>query len=140
MLFDDDIRQLLQKTRSIAIVGAKDKAGQPVDRVGRSLLDAGYTVYPVHPVRERVWELPAYKCLADLPQPVEIVNIFRAPAYCPDHAREVLALPWKPLCFWMQEGIRSPEAGQLLFAAGIRVIEDLCIKTEHARLLPQGTN
>lgn len=134
-MFDESLRDLLQATRVIAIIGAKDKPGQPVDRVGRYLLAAGYTILPVHPVRRSVWGLPAFPDCASLPQPADIINVFRAPQYCPGHAAEVLSLPWRPRAFWMQEGIRSPEAGRMLAAQGIRVIEDLCIKTEHIRLL-----
>ena len=125
MLSFTAIRDVLQRSRSIAIVGAKDKAGQPV----------GYTIFPVHPVRKTVWGLTAYPDLASLPQPVDIIDLFRAPQYCPAHAQEVLALPWKPLCFWMQEGIRSAEARALLEPEQILVVEDLCLMVEHARLL-----
>lgn len=135
MLFDDTLQALLRATRTIAIVGAKDKAGQPVDNVGRYLIQAGYTVYPVHPVRRTVWGLQAYASLADLPEAVDMVNLFRATQYCPEHAREILQLPWKPKSFWMQLGIQSPEAGQLMHSAGIQVIEDRCIMVEHRRLL-----
>lgn len=135
MLSFTAIRDVLQRSRSIAIVGAKDKAGQPVDRVGRYLLDKGYTIFPVHPVRKTVWGLTAYPDLASLPQPVDIIDLFRAPQYCPAHAQEVLALPWKPLCFWMQEGIRSAEARALLEPEQILVVEDLCLMVEHARQL-----
>lgn len=135
MLFDDTLRDMLQNSRSIAIVGAKDKAGQAVDNVGRYLLAAGYTVYPVHPVRRTVWDLQAYPSVADLPCCVDIVNLFRAPQYCEGHARELLQLEWRPKVFWMQLGIRSPEAGLLLHAAGTTVVEDRCIMVEHRRLL-----
>lgn len=135
MLFDDSLRQLLQQTGAIAIVGAKDKPGQPVDAVGRYLMDVGYTVYPVHPVRRTVWGVPAYPNLAALPASVDIINLFRAPEHCPTHAREVLALPWKPRLFWMQLGIRSPEAGVVMNEAGIQVVEDACIMVEHRRLI-----
>ncbi len=135
MLFDDSLRQLLQQITTIAIVGAKDKPGQPVDGVGRYLLDAGYTVYPVHPVRRTVWGLPAYADLASLPGHADCIDLFRAPGHCPAHAREILALPWKPRIFWMQLGIRSPEAGKLLAETGIQVVEDACIMVEHRRLL-----
>ena len=133
-----EVRRLLEQARRIAIVGAKDKPGQAVDRVGRYLLDAGYEVYPVHPVRATVWGLTAYPNLAALPCPVDIINLFRAPEYCPDHAREVLALPWRPSLFWMQLGIRSPEARTLLNSTDITVVEDACIMVEHARLLPNA--
>ncbi len=135
MFLDGTLKKILQDAKIIAIIGAKDKAGQPVDMVGRYLLAAGYTVYPVHPVRTNVWGLPTYKNMASLPEPVDIINVFRASPYCLGHAQEVLELDWKPQCFWMQLGIHSPEAGELLAAQGIKVIEDLCIKIEHKRLL-----
>ncbi len=129
------MRAVLGESRSIAIIGAKDKPGQAVDRVGRYLLEQGYRVVPVHPVRKTVWGLPAFASIAELPEPVDIINLFRAPEYCPGHAQEVLALGWKPKVFWMQLGIRSPEARQALAETGITVVEDSCIMVEHARLL-----
>ncbi len=135
MFLNTELIELFQNTNSIAIIGAKDKQGQAVNMVGQYLLSVGYTVYPVHPVRKVVWGLPAYKDLASLPKAVDIVNVFRAPQYCLGHAQEVLKLRHKPLCFWMQQGIRSQDAGEILFKHGIKVIEDLCIKTEHERLV-----
>ena len=135
MLDDRLMRALLGESRSIAIVGAKDKPGQAVDRVGRYLLEHGYSIVPVHPVRKTVWGLPAVASIAELPEPVDIINLFRAPEYCPGHAQEVLNLGWKPKLFWMQLGIRSPEARQALAETGMTVVEDSCIMVEHARLL-----
>ena len=135
MLDDRLMRAVLGESRSIAIIGAKDKPGQAVDRVGRYLLEQGYRVVPVHPVRKTVWGLPAFASIAELPEPVDIINLFRAPEYCPGHAQEVLTLGWKPRVFWMQLGIRSPEARQALAETGITVVEDSCIMVEHARLL-----
>ncbi|MEG2172812.1 MAG: CoA-binding protein [Desulfovibrionaceae bacterium] len=134
-MFDETLRDRLLHTRTIAIIGAKDTAGQPVDSVGRYLMAAGYTVYPVHPVRRTVWGLPSYASLAGLPCAVDMVNLFRAPQFCADHAREILQLTWKPHCFWMQLGIRSPEAGRCMQQAGIAVVEDRCIMVEHRKLL-----
>lgn len=135
MFFDEQIRTFLKQARTIAIVGAKDKEGQAVDRVGRYLIEAQYTVYPVHPVRKTVWGLETFPKITAIPYPLDIIVLFRNSQYCPDHARESLALTHKPRIFWMQEGIRSEEAGRLLAEAGIIVIEDLCIKDEHERLL-----
>lgn len=134
MLLDDTLRDWLRMARRIAIIGAKDTAGHPVDRVGRYMLEAGYDIVPVHPVRKHVWGLPAVACLADIDAAVDIINLFRAPEYCPAHAREALALPWRPRVFWMQSGIRYPEAGRMLSAAGVGVVADLCIMVEHKRL------
>jgi predicted CoA-binding protein len=135
MLDDRLMRAMLGESRSIAIIGAKDKPGQAVDRVGRYLLEQGYRIFPVHPVRKEVWGLPAVPSIAELPEPVDIINLFRAPEYCPGHAQEVLGLDWKPKLFWMQLGIRSPEARAVLADTGITVVEDSCIMVEHARLL-----
>ncbi len=133
----DDIwlRALLRNAKDIAILGAKDKPGQPVDGVGRYLLRQGYKIWPVHPARATVWGLAAYQDLASLPKPVDIIDVFRAPQHCPEHARQVLALPWRPKVFWMQSGIVSPEARELLEAAGVAVVENACLMVEHARLL-----
>ncbi len=76
--------------------------------------------------------------MGDLPEPVDLLDVFRAPEYCPGHAREVLALPWKPRAFWMQKGISSPEARSLLEKENIMVVEDACLMVEHRRLFPQG--
>lgn len=138
MLFDDSLRAHLAATRTIAVIGAKDKPGQPVDAVGRYLIEAGYEVLPVHPVRKCVWGLETYPSLADITVAIDLVDVFRAPEHCPGHAAEVLALPHKPRLFWMQLGIRSPEAGRLLAGQGIAVVEDLCLMVEHRRLFGGG--
>ncbi len=134
MFFDTRLKNILTEAKSIAIVGAKDKPNQPVNGVGLYLLRAGYTVFPVHPQRENVWGLPTYKSLADLPQHVDIINLFRASAHCPKHAQEVLDCGLNPQCFWMQEGIFSPEAGALLAEKPIQIVENLCIKTVHQQI------
>lgn len=131
----DTIRALLEKARTIAVIGAKDAPGQPVDGVGRYLMRAGYTVIPVHPVRKNVWGLTTYPSITDVPEPVDIVDLFRAAQYCPDHAREVLTMAHRPMAFWMQLGITSPEATALMEEAGILVIQDKCSKVEHLRLV-----
>jgi len=131
---DAELRQALDGCSSVAVVGAKDKPGSPVDRVGRYLIEAGFTVYPVHPVRTGVWGLTTYRSILDIPHPVDIVDLFRAADHCPDHARETLALATPPRIFWMQLGIFSFEARTLLVKTPITVVEDLCLMVEHRRL------
>lgn len=136
MLFaDQEIKKLLAEIKTIAIIGAKDKPSQPVDRVGRYLIDKGYKVYPVHPKRESVWGLAAYKDVASVPVVPDAVVLFRAAEYCEAHAREVLALPGKPKLFWMQLGIICPKSMQLMREAGITAVQDACIMVEHKRLI-----
>jgi predicted CoA-binding protein len=135
MLYADAaLKELLAPGATIALIGAKDRPGTEVDMVGRYLLDAGFTVIPVHPARSTVWGLPARKSLAEIDAPVDIVNLFRASQHCPAHAAETLALGQRPRCFWMQSGIFSPQARELLAPSGIVVVEDRCIMVEHRRL------
>lgn len=131
---DSELAAMLREVKTIAVVGANDRPGRPVDRVGRYLIDAGYRVIPVHPARNAVWGLPARKSLLDIEEPVDLVNLFRAPEHCPAHAAEVLRLPTRPRCFWMQLGIANAEARALLEHSLI-VVEDRCLMVEHARLL-----
>ncbi len=137
MFLDSRLKNLLKDAKSIAIIGAKDKAGQPVDDVGRYLIWAGYAVYPVHPMRENVWGLTTYKSIVDIPDQIDIINVFRAPAHCKQHAEEVLLRKkngFSSRCFWMQEGIYSPEAAELLQGHDMQVVENLCIKIVHRQL------
>lgn len=134
---DTELTPLLASVKTIAVVGANDRPGRPVDRIGRYLIGAGFTVYPVHPKRTGVWGLATYPDLGSLPGPVDMVNLFRASEHCAAHAREVLAMPVLPRCFWMQQGVFSPEARALLEPKGVMVIEDLCLMVEHRRLLEQ---
>ena len=131
---DTTLKALLAAGKTIAIVGAKDRPGTDVDLVGRYLLAAGFRVVPVHPARARVWDLPACKTLADVELPIDIVNLFRSPEHCPDHAAEVLALARRPACLWMQTGIASAPARRLLAGSDVEVVEDRCIMVEHRRL------
>ena len=135
MLIDTkELSARLAEVKTIAVVGASDKPGRPVDMVGRRLIEWGYEVIPVHPKRQEVWGLTAYPSVVDIPKPVDVVDLFRNPEFCPDHARETLAMVTPPSIFWMQQGIRSDEARDILDNSGILVVEDACIKVELLRL------
>lgn len=134
LINNQELTALLSEVKTIAVVGAKDKPSAPVDRVGRYLIEAGYNVIPVHPKRQNVWGLDTYRSIRDIPVPIDIVDLFRAAQFCPDHARECLELEKLPRCFWMQSGIFSPDSRQILGDRPITVIEDRCIMVEHKRL------
>jgi len=134
MLFDAQLKQIFRENSVIAIVGAKDKPGSPVEHVGRYLIEQGYEILPVHPVRKDVWGLPTYKSLQDLPKAPDIVCFFRTSEACLEHAKEILALPWRPKVFWMQEGISNKEAGERMAKEGVIVVEDACMEAEHKRV------
>lgn len=135
---EKELAALLGKVKTIAVVGAKDKPGQPVDRVGRYLIEAGFRVIPVHPKRTEVWGLKAYPTVNDIPEPVDLVDLFRAPEFCPDHAREVLRLSPLPCCFWMQSGIVSLEASSILAGTPVEVVQDRCLMVDHRNLVSAG--
>jgi predicted CoA-binding protein len=135
MLIDDkELTARLRAVKTMAVVGASDKPGRPVDRVGRYLIEAGYTVLPVHPKRPSIWGLAAYPDLASVPVPIDLVNLFRAPENCPAHAAETIALSPLPSVFWMQLAIDSPEARAILAPHPVLVVADRCLMVEHRRL------
>lgn len=135
MLYNDkELAGLLREVKTIAVVGAVDKPGRPVDRPGRTMIEMGFDIIPVHPARSNVWGLPTYKSVTDIPVAVDVVDLFRNAQFCPDHAREVLQMDPLPKIFWMQSGIASPEARQILADTGITVIEDRCLMVELQRL------
>lgn len=141
MIFDADIEGILKSSKSIAIIGAKDKAGSAVEHVGRYLIEQGYEILPVHPVRKTAWALTCYPSIVELPKTPDIICLFRASEACIEHAKEILTLHTKPQVFWMQTGIFSQEAGVLMQQENIRVVEDLCMEVEHKRLiLNKGIN
>ena len=135
MIFDDNIHKILKDNHTIAIVGAKDKAGAPVEHVGRYLLDNGYRILPIHPIRKTAWGIDCYKSLLDLTEVPDIVCLFRASDACFEHAQEIMRTSWRPKVFWMQSGIFSKEAGQLMSSENIIVVEDACMEREHKRLM-----
>lgn len=129
-----DYGLILDNIENIAILGAKDTPNQAVDRVGRYLIEQGYTVFPVHPVRKNVWGLKTYKDLSEIPAPIDLVNLFRASVHCPEHAKECLNLLATPKVFWMQLGIMNPEVHEIFANTDIDVVENACIMVEHQKL------
>jgi predicted CoA-binding protein len=97
--------------------------------VGRYLLENGYDVIPVRPAQEEILGRPAYRALADVPAPVDIVDVFRRSEQIPAVAEEALRL--NPRVFWMQLGIENHDAALRLTAAGIDVVMNRCIQLEH---------
>ena len=131
---DAELRSVFERTRAIAVIGAKADPGEDAWNVPRYLERAGYTVHAVNPKLARWGEAPAWPSLAALPERVELIDVFRAPANLPAHVDEILALPWRPDCVWLQLGIRHDDCAARLEASGIGVVQDRCIMVEHRRL------
>lgn len=131
---DAELGELLRSIRRIAVVGIKSGDADEAFRVPRYMQEHGYRIVPVSPKLETVLGERAYACLADLPQGVDLVNLFRAPEHVPGHVDEILALPKRPRAVWMQQGIAHLESAARLRDAGLVVVVDRCIMVEHARL------
>lgn len=136
LLDDAAIRALLAGRPRIALVGASDKPGRPASGVMAALLEIGYDVVPVSPAARVVQGLPCYPTVADAVREtgrVGIVDVFRRPAACEDHARD--AVEAGAACLWLQLGIASEAAGRIAHEAGLGVVMDRCTLIEHRRLL-----
>jgi len=132
---DDEIRELLSRARTIAVVGIKAGEEEDAHRVPAYLQEQGYRIVPVSPKLDRVLGEAARPSLRELREPVDLVNLFRAPQHVPAHAEEILAMSPLPRTVWLQLGIRHDEAAGRLEAAGITVVQDRCIMVDHRRLL-----
>jgi predicted CoA-binding protein len=129
------MRELLARVRSIAVIGIKGGEADDAFRVPRYLQERGCRIVPINPRLERVLGERPLGSLAELREPVDLVQVFRAPAFLPGHTDEILALDPAPRAVWFQLGIRHDESARRLEAAGIAVVQDRCLMVEHRRLL-----
>lgn len=137
---DGGLRAILREARTVAVVGAKARPGEPACYVPAYLAARGYRIRPVNPGLAGQWLFgtPVVATVAELAEPADVIEIFRRPEYLPGHAAEVLALPWRPRAVWFQLGIRHDGAAHTLARAGIRVVQDRCMMPEHRRLIGAG--
>jgi predicted CoA-binding protein len=125
--------QILRETRTIALLGASPNPDRPAHGVMRYLLEQGYRVIPVRPLDcDEVLGIPCVGSLAEIDEPIDLVDVFRRTEAAPGHAREAAAAGAK--AFWLQLGLRSDEARTICESAGIDYVEDLCTAIEHRRL------
>jgi predicted CoA-binding protein len=135
---DDEIRKLLASANVIAVVGASSDPARPSNGIFRKLVAAGYRVVPVNPNETEVLGQKAYATLADVPYPIDIIDVFRRPEYTPDIADEAVRAQAKTL--WLQSGIVNEEAARRARAGGLSVVMDACIGVLHSVLdIPKKT-
>lgn len=125
------IQRVLHTARTIAIVGLSNKHLRASYFVGFYLKRHGYQVIPVNPAETEILGEPCYPSLAAVPVPVDIVDVFRAPAALPEIAREAVAIGAGAL--WCQFGVINEEGARIAADGGLTVIVDRCLKVEHAR-------
>jgi predicted CoA-binding protein len=133
---DSYIRGILNTVKTVAVVGISPKDVRPSYFAFKYLLERGYRMIPVNPgqVGGDILGQAVYGKLADIPEPIDMVDVFRAPQYAPAIVEETLALKPRPQVIWMQLGIRNDEAARVAEANGLKVVMDRCPKIEYGRL------
>ena len=125
------ISELLQTAKTIAVVGLTDSPLRPSYGVSHYMLSQGYRIFPVNPNITDWMGEKAYASLLDVPEKIDIVNIFRRPEAVPEVVEQAITI--KAPAIWMQEGVIHEEAAEQARRAGIFVVMDLCILKEHRK-------
>ncbi|HMH76067.1 MAG TPA: CoA-binding protein [Candidatus Udaeobacter sp.] len=133
----DDVARIVRENTRIAVLGIKTEArrDQPAFYVPEYMARAGYDIVPVpvyYPEATEILGRPVYRTVSAVPEPVEMVNVFRRPRDIPPHVEDILAA--RPRVVWLQLGIRHDEAAETWAKAGIQVVQDRCLLVEHRRL------
>ena len=126
-----EIQRVLHGAKTIAIVGLSGNELRPSNFVGYYLKRHGYQVIPVNPRETSILGEKSYPSLLDIPEHVDVVDVFRAPEALPGIARDAVAIGAGTL--WCQFGVINAEGNQIAADAGLTVIVDRCLKIEHAR-------
>lgn len=133
---DDDIRRILKDVKTIALLGASPNPARPSHGVMSFLLSKGYTVFPVNPGQEgkEILGQHVYAKLADIPEAIDMVDVFRAAEFLPAVVEEVILLSPRPKVIWGQLSVRHDDAAAKAEAYGIEVVMDRCPAIEYPRL------
>ncbi len=133
---EDYIRRVLTEVKTIALLGASPNPARPSHGVMRFLLSKGYTVFPVNPGQEgkEILGQQVYAKLADIPEPIDMVDVFRAAENLPAIVEEVILLSPRPKFIWGQLSVRHDDAAAKAEAYGIEVVMDRCPAIEYPRL------
>jgi predicted CoA-binding protein len=133
---DDYIRGILTTVKTIAMVGASANTARPSYFVLKYLSERGFTMLPINPglAGETILGLPVYASLADVPQPIDMVDVFRRSDAAGEVVDAALALAIPPKVIWMQLGVRDDAAAARAEAQGVKVVMNRCPKIEYGRL------
>ena len=130
---DQELEKLLRDSRTIAVVGLSSKPWRASHGVSKYMQSRGYRIIPVNPREREILGAPAFARLDDVPEPVDIVNVFRRSEHVPEVVENAIRIGAKAV--WMQLGVRHEAAAERARAAGLTVVMDRCILVEHQRLL-----
>lgn len=132
-LSDEEIRKILEEYKVVAVVGMSKDPMKPGHYVPKFLIKQGYRIIPVNPTVDEVLGLKSYPSLMDVPENIEVVDVFRRPEHVPEVAEQ--AVKKKAKVLWLQEGIYSPQAVEIAKKGGLTVVWNRCIMKEHNRLM-----
>lgn len=127
------LREMLESARTIAVVGLSSNPMRPSNGVAAYMQRAGYRIIPVNPNETEVLGERSYARLEDVPEPVDLVDVFRRPIYVPEIVESAIRIGAKSL--WLQEGVIHEAAAARARQAGLSVVMDKCILKEHRKLL-----
>jgi predicted CoA-binding protein len=133
---DDPYLPILREARTVAVVGLSPNPERPSHRVARYLQEQGYRIVPVNPTVQSVLGERSYPSLAEIPEPVDVVDVFRRSEDVPPVVEQAIAIGARVV--WMQEGVVHPEAAERARTAGLAVVMDRCMRKEHSRLRQEG--
>ncbi len=134
---EEELARIVRDMRVVAVVGMKDetRAGEAAHAIPRMLWERGCRVIPVNPMIHSALGVPSLRCVGELAERVDVLDVFRRPDVIPGLADEVLAMPAerRPPVVWLQSGIRHEAAAERLRAAGVFVVQDRCLGVYAAR-------
>jgi predicted CoA-binding protein len=130
---EEELKRIYTDTKTIAVVGASGSEEKAAHYIPRYLQRQGYRVIPVNPRGGEILGEKVYEKLADVPDPIDVVDVFRPSEETPAVAKEAVAAGAKVL--WLQEGISNDEAEQIASEGGLQVVVDLCMGATHHRLI-----
>lgn len=129
-----ELRDILQTKKPIAVVGLSDNPNRPSNEISSYMQSQGYRVIPVNPMVTEALGEKAYPSLRDVPEPVDIVQIFRRPEDVPAIVDDAIAIGAKVV--WMQPGAENDEAAAKAEAAGLKVVVGACMRSVHKAVVP----
>ncbi len=127
-----DPETIVKEAETIAVVGASDDPEKPSNEVGSYLKEQGYRVIPVNPTEEEVLGEHAYDTVEQIPEKVDVVDVFLPPEKTPEIAEDAVRAAARVL--WLQEGIENAEARRIAEEGGLAYVEDRCMKKTHEGL------
>lgn len=142
----DDVKEILTKYKTVAVVGASRDPSKDSNRVAKYLQSQGFRIIPVNPTADEILGEKCYKSLlempADIQKTIEIVDVFRPSSDTPDIVEQAVKLKErydKPYVVWMQLGIINEQAAETARQAGMTVVMNRCMKQEHSKLFPNSS-